>query len=383
MTVFKGYMMLVKRNKGIALMYLGIFLAIAIIISASGQREGSREFSSKKVQVALVDSDQSELSRNLVAYLKKKHKVTMEKEDKARLSEKLYYGETRVVLQIQKGFEKKALQGKTGVNLTNSPGYYDGIYLEQQINKFTGNVLNYYSAGYSISEACQKVLGQKESKVRLEDVNGNGGKEQKYAVFFQYLPYIFLSVFGEVLGKILFSFRGKAVKNRLMASAVSLTRQNGETILAFLTVGTGMYLICNALACLLYRDSILSAANFGWYLLNGFADMLTALTIAFLIGLLVKKEMQVNMATVPVALGISFLCGVFVPLNVMGAEIKAVAKFLPMYWYETVNNLLMKHAVITGSVRGGVLTGIGIQILFLFAFAGVGMAVAKYQQQER
>lgn len=383
MTVFKGYMAMTKKNIGIALMYLGIFLGIALAINAVLQKEGSGGFSAKKVDVAIVDLDKSELSKNLITYLQKKHYVTLEEDDKSKLSEELYYGGQGVVLRIQKGFEEKALLGKVGVNLTNSPGQYKGMYLEQQINCFLRNVMTYHAMGYSVAESCQKVQKQKESKVLIEDLNGNGGKTPAYAGFFQYLPYLFIAVFGEVLGKILFIFRKREVKNRLMASAVSLTRQTGETILAFFAVGAGMYLICNIIALLLYGDSIQNAGNFGWYVLNGFINMLAALEIAFIIGISVKKEMQVNTVTVPVSLGLCFLGGVFVPLNIMAPQVKAVSKFLPMYWYETVNNLLIDYEDISGVVRKQVLTGMGIQMLFLFALAGIGIAIVKYQQQER
>ena len=43
----------------------------------------------------------------------------------------------------------------------------------------------------------------------------------------------------------------------------------------------------------------------------------------------------------------SFLCGVFVPLDIMGKGVKTVAHFLPVYWYEISNNLLNNSAVLT------------------------------------
>ena len=67
----------------------------------------------------------------------------------------------------------------------------------------------------------------------------------------------------------------------------------------------------------------------------------------------------------------------------MGAQVKAVAKFLPVYWYEVVNNFLMEYEDVSGAIGKQVLAGMGIQVLFVFALAGIGMAIVKYQQQER
>lgn len=383
MTVFKGYMLMIKRNSGLTLMYFAIFIAITIAMGHvdGGSKTGS--FSAEKSDIVIVDLAQSELSKQLVAYLEEKHHVTVEEDDKSRLSEELYYGKQDVVLRIEKDFYEDALAGKTGIHLTQSPGNYAGMYLEQQINQFLGNVLSYHSLGYSISESCKKVMSQKESKVTLEDINGNGGKVPKYGYFFMFFPYLFIAALGVALGNILVAFRKRNVKNRMMASPVSLIRQNIETILAFLIVGTGLYLICIILSFLLYRGDLLSASNLGYYLLNGYLDLLAALEIAFLVGMLAKKETAVNMFITPISLGICFLCGVFVPQSVLAAPVKAVGAFFPMYWYEKVNNLLMDYADISKEVGRQVWQGIGIQVLFLFALAGIGLAIAKYQQQER
>ena len=41
-----------------------------------------------------------------------------------------------------------------------------------------------------------------------------------------------------------------------------------------------------------------------------------------------------------ISLGMCFLCEVFVPMELIGDNVKIVAQFLPAYWYETANNLL-------------------------------------------
>lgn len=383
MTVFKGFMLMVKRNMGIILMYFCIFIGITVAMNNVDRGSNAGDFSAEKRDIAVVDADKTELSEALTAYLKRNHHVTIEKDDKAKLAEELYYGKSDIVVRMEKGFAQKALEGKAAVKLTQAPGSYDGIYLKQQVNQFIGDVLSYHSLGYSVSESSRKIAEQKQCKVNMEDINGNGGKAPGYGYFFQYFPYLFIAALGVALGKILVTFRKKTVKNRMMTSPVSLLRQNAEIILAFLVMGTILYVICMLVAIGLYGESMLKASNFGYYVLNGYIDLLAALEVAFLIGLVVKKERAVDMFITPISLGISFLCGVFVPLSLLAAPVKKVAAFLPVYWYEKVNNLLMEHAEISGEIGTQVWQGIGIQILFLFALAGIGMAIAKYQQQER
>lgn len=383
MTVFKSYMQMVKKNLGMVLMYFGIFIGIAIAMSIAGNKGTTGGFSAEKVDMAIVDLDKSELSKQLITFLKEKHNVAISENDKSKLSEELYYEKWDVVLQIEEGFSEAALDGKNGIHMTQRPGSYNGIYVSQQIEQFLGNVLSYHSFGYSIPESCQKVAEQKESKVTLDDVNGNGGKTPAYAYFFEFIPYLFLAALGVVLGKILAVFRKKEIRNRMMASSFSMFRQNVQILLGFLLMGSVLYFLSILIAALIYRKDMLSAANLGYYLLNSYVDMLAALEFAFIIGLLVKEEKRVDMIITPLSLGICFLCGVFVPQAVLSDSVQKVASFLPVHWYEKVNNLLIDHAEITGEVGQQVWQGIGIQVLFLFALAGIVLAIVKYKQQER
>jgi len=383
MTVFKIYILMLKRNIGLILMYFGIFIGIAIAMSIAGSKGNTGGFSAEKVNIAIVDSDKSELSKQLIAFLKEKHNVEMSENDKSKLSEELYYEKRSVVLQIKKGFSEAALEGKNGIHMTQRPGSYSGMYVSQQINQFLGNVLSYHAFGYSISESCRKVAEQEECTVILDDVNGNGGKTPGYAYFFEYIPYLFLAALGVVLGKILVIFRKRTIKNRMMASSFSMLRQNIQILLGSLVMGSILYVFSILLAALLYGKDMLSASNMGYYLLNSYVDMLAALEFAFIIGLLVKEGKRVDMIITPFSLAICFVCGVFVPQSVLSDPVQKAASFLPVYWYEKVNNLLADHAEIAGEVGKQVWQGIGIQVLFLFALAGIGLAIVKYQQQER
>lgn len=383
MTVFKSYLLMVKRNYGRLLLYFGIFIGIAVAMSIAGDKGSTGDFSAEKAEIAVVDLDQSEFSGQLIKFLKEKHHVVVAENDKARLAEELYYEKRDIVLQINKGFSEAVLEGKNGVHMTQRPGSYNGVYISQQIEQFLGDVLSYHSFGYSIPEGCKRVMGRKECRVTLDDENGNGGKTPAFSYFFGFIPYLFIAALGVVLGKVLVIFRDKRIKNRMMASSFSLLRQNVQILFGFWIIGSLLYILTAAIALIIYGKDLLSAPNIGYYLLNSYVDMLAALEFAFIVGLLVKEEKRVDMIITPLSLGICFLCGVFVPQQVLSGSVQTVASFLPVHWYEKVNNLLIEHAEITGEVSQKVWQGIGIQVLFLVAMAGISMAIAKYQQQER
>lgn len=56
-----------------------------------------------------------------------------------------------------------------------------------------------------------------------------------------------------------------------------------------------------------------------------------------------KTGSEVNGLANVIALGMSFICGVFIPDTMLSASVKQVARFLPVYWYEQNNTILGTH----------------------------------------
>lgn len=382
MTVFKGYMLLAKRNIKVIMVYFAVFTGIVVAMEMSKNGKFSA-FTATKLNIAVVDRDQSECSKGVVRFLKKNHHVTETSYDPSALQERLYYEDVKLVVCIQKGFEKDTLSGKGGgIEYTQNPGEYNGMYVEAQLNRLVQNMKQYYDAGYSVLESYDKVAKQPQSKVRMENINGNGGQEAGYVSFFRIYPYLMLAVLCTILGTLLVEFRNKNVKMRLNASSVSLFSQNITSILVFLLIGCILYVVTMLLAFVIHGRTLATAPNLWYYFLNSFLVMLVSLAISFLVGLFVKNRQQVSIIVTPVSLAFCFLCGVFVPIQYMPDMIVRVARFLPIYWFESVNDLLAKHADISGHVQSQILHGMGMELLFFVVLISCSMAVAKYQQQE-
>ena len=254
--------------------------------------------------------------------------------------------------------------------------------MEAQLNRLVQNMKQYYDAGYSVSESYDKVAKQPQSKVHMENINGNGGQEAGYVGFFRFYPYLMLAVLCTILGTLLVEFRNKNVKMRLNASSVSLFSQNITSIFVFLMIGCILYAVTMLLAFAIHGRKLVTAPNLWYYFLNSFLVMLISLAVSFLVGLFVKNRQQVSIIVTPISLAFCFLCGVFVPIQYMPDGIVHIARFLPIYWFETVNDLLAKHADISGHIQSQILRGMGMELLFFIVLISCSMAVAKYQQQE-
>lgn len=379
MTVFKGYILMVRKYAGNILMYVGIFSVLAVMISLSSGSSVEKGFTADKVNIMLVDEDDSQLSGIVADYLKKHHKVTEAEYDKNRLYEALYYQQANLVLRIPRGMGERAGEGENVIEMTQAPGSFDGVYVEQQISRLLAGILDYQNAGYTMEEGYQKIQDASEAKVSVMNLHG---ENSNYSNFFRCVPYMLIAGLGSGVASVVFAFRKKQVKNRMMASAIPLARQNAEGVLAIFLVGLIVLAatLAGAVAC--FGRGFLSDGLFPYYLLNLFIDMLLALAIAFLVGLLAKREMAVTMCITPLSLAFSFLGGVFMPVEYLSQGVRTLAKFIPVYWYEVVNGLLMRYSNISGTIKTQIWQAYGMQVLFVAAIFAVGLVIAKYQQQE-
>ncbi len=379
MTVFKGYLLMTKKNAGKILLYVGIFTALAIMISLGSGSSVEKGFTANKVSIMLVDEDDSRLSGIVADYLKKHHKVTETEYDRNRLYEALYYQQANLVLRIPKGMEEHAGKGKNVIDMTQAPGNYDGAYVEQQLSQLLAGILDYQNAGYTMEEGYQKIQDAPGAKVSVMNLHG---ENSNYSNFFRCVPYMFIAGLGSGVAAVVFAFRKRQVKNRMMASAIPLARQNVEGVLAIFLVGLVVLGATVAGAVVCFGREFLSDGLFPYYLLNLLIDMLLALAIAFLVGLLAKREMAVTMCITPLSLAFSFLGGVFMPTEYLSHGVQTLAKFIPVYWYEVVNELLMRYSSINGTVKTQIWQAFGMQLLFVAAIFALGLVVAKHQQQE-
>ena len=113
------------------------------------------------------------------------------------------------------------------------------------------------------------------------------------------------------------------------------------------------------------------------YILNSLIFTLCALTIAFVIGNSIKNKNAVNGIVNVVALGSSFLCGAFVPMELLPDFVLKIAHILPSYWYIKTNEILKTTEIINLDTIMPILINIGIVFCFTIVFAFISNIMAK------
>lgn len=376
---------MLKRNLPMFFMYLVIFLSVSLMIQVSVKESGGgAEFQEKSLNIAVIDRDGGELARGLQEYLGERHNLVDIPDDRDVIQEALFYRNIFYVVTIPEDFEKVCLEGEGKLETTKIPGTTSAFYVDQQIDTFLNCVRIYIETDYSLEEAMALVTqaGESETQVTLLDKSGHGGEIAFHTFMFRYMPYIIFSIICYVITAIMIAFRKKDVKRRMLCSALPARSQNRQLVFGFLAVGAIVWIICMLLPLILYGKELLNDANLGYFLLNAFILTLVALGIAYTLGVLLEDTSLISNVVNVITLGMSFLCGVFVPLEILGKGVRTFAQFLPVYWYEVVNDILARNVDFTSAQRTTIWQGYGIQVLFAVAIFAAGMIVSKLKEQE-
>lgn len=381
MTIYNAYMKIIRRNGWLILLYLVIFFGITMLYQVMAEGEEYTDYQAESIRLALIDEDGGELANAFQAYLGQFHEITLMENDTSALQEKLFYRDIEYIVRIPADFfETCAVDGKT-IKVTKVPGSYTAFYVDQQVNSFLNNARTYYAAGFSEEEAAKALNEVQPAQVTMLHVNENAGEMPVFAFYFRYMPYLFLSVLCYVMGYVLFAFREGDLPKRMSASAVPVFRQNLEGLLSALTVGAGLWGFSILAAVFFYGDSFTSSGVFFYYLLNSAMLLLVSLALSYLVGIFTKNSSTLSGIVNTLSLGMCFLCGVFVPLELMNKNVVKAAQFLPVYWYEKVNDILGEFGTVTGEMKTAVWQMLGIQFVFAAALVCVALAVSKIQKE--
>ena len=381
MTVFKGYMKIIGQNKMLILLYVAIFFGCTILFqSTAGKTETS--YQAEKLNIGIIDEDGGSLAESLTEYLGNLHHLIPIENDVSEIQEKLYYREVDYVVRIPKNFYKKCIEGDEKLSVTKIPDTYSGSYVDQQINSFLNNARTYQASGFTEAESASALEKAQSVKVMFSN-DEKSAEDAPYVYYFRYMPYLFLALFGFVMGNILIVFQNPNLKKRMATSPVSGRRQSLEGILCLSLAGLTLWIFVIVIGILFYGRDFYTSENFVYYLLNSASMLFVDIALAYLMGTIAPNRDALTGIANIISLGMCFLGGVFVPLEFMGSHVKAVSHFLPVYWYEKANDLLANFAHMTVSVREQFFKAVIIQLVFVGAFICLTLVIEKYKRVEK
>jgi ABC-2 type transport system permease protein len=127
---------------------------------------------------------------------------------------------------------------------------------------------------------------------------------------------------------------------------------------------------------------IMFTTNGLFLILNSFIFTISALGIGFLIGTILKSKNAINGIMNVIALGSSFLCGCFVPVEFMPSSVVNFSKILPSYWYVQNNNFIKTVEVFDYSSVRTILINMTVVLGFALIFFIVTNVIIKLKVKQ-
>ena len=385
MQVFKVYFKIIKANMKQISIYLAVFLVVAFAYSMSIKPKGEENFSQTKTNIAFINlGENTALTQGFKEYLSKYVNFIEIENKQDKLQDALFFRDVEYILTIPKDFTKDFLQGKpVEVEKTIVPNSTTRMYVDMAVNKYLNLARVYVNNLPGITEEnLVKAVAKgvtSEAQVQLKTF---GAKKQNNAFavsYFNYLAYSLYAILILGVSSTLMVFNDKNINRRNLCSPMKNRTFNLQMIMANLIFALVSYVALVSLGFIINRENMMS---FNGLLLciNALVFTIAALSISYLVGLLIKgRSAQSSMANV-LSLGFSFLSGVFVPQEFLSDKVLTIASFNPTYWYVKANNAIGTLSSFSFNNLSKILTYMLIELGFAMAIFSVALVISKQKR---
>ncbi len=378
MQVFKTFLKIAVRKIPSVILYFVIFAIIAVLLSSDAEQKNG--FESTKLSISVHDLDNTAASHELISFIEQNHTLVDVGESDEQITDALFYHTINYSLTINEGFEQKLDSGETdGLFESVKDEDYQAVFFEGQLEQYISAVSMYIAQGMDAKQACNdaSLLSSISTDVTVESFSQDEGGYLMY--FTQYLAYIFISIMIVGLSPILATFNKPDIRRRIDSSSLLMSKKTLQLILGSLVVTAIVWLAFMLLGIALYGSEMFTKTGV-LTLLNTLVYIVISMGAAMLVAQFDINENTIPMVSNVFGLGMSFLCGVFVPQNLLSSLVLGIAKFLPAYWFVKANNMLYGVGD-TAFTMTKYLTYLGIELLFAIALFSAVMAVSKSKMQ--
>jgi ABC-2 type transport system permease protein len=383
MQVFKLCMKIIKKNMAVMLMYVGIFLAVSLIISfsASSEQQNENDFTPVKSNISFISEESSPLIDGLKQELGKVANFVELPDETEALQDALYFRSVSYILRVPRGFTESLMNGENvQLEKTIVPNSSSNVYVDLSVDKYLNTARLYVQHTKDIAqESLVRYLQSDLAAGTSVEWQANGGNSDNYIYenyYFNYLAYSLLAVLILGMTTLMLVVNDEDLKKRNACSPLSAKSVNMQFMLATLLFTLVSWLVMVTF-CFIFSSNNSFSTNSVYFIINTFIFAICGASISFLIGNLIKGRGAISAVSNVVTLGPCFISGVFVPQELLGEVVLKIASFTPTYWFVRANNQIATLAKFDFLSVRPILTCILIQAGFALAFFVVALVVRK------
>ena len=362
MTVFNAFLKVIRKNIVMIIIYTAIVIGFAALTMQTDNSNG--RFVSEKPSVLVINNDKgSEISDNFEKYLEDNCEIAEISGDEA-ISDALFYREICCVITLPKNFGRDTLNGKSPVPEIRSTGESYAAFTGILISRYL-RIQNVYADNISDENELIKAVNKAvEEKAEVEMATAlDTSALTKASIYFDFVPYSLMSCILFIICLVLSSFNNLMIRKRTIVSSKNYKRYNFDIFMSCLTYVLVVWFFFSVLGYLMIGDILLTVRG-AMYILNMFVFSVATLALAYFLSTFLLPKNAISGIVNVIALGSSFLCGVFVPAEFLGEWVKGISHIFPTYWY--IQN---SEIITTAENLGGSIMSLGVNTLAMFGFA--------------
>ena len=380
MTVFKTFLKVAKAN----IMPVILFTVILVFFGAFSIQtsDTNMAFVASKPDILIINNDENKgITEDLIHYLENNCNIIDIKNNHEAIQDALFYREVNYIVYIPASFRENFLKGDKPNIEIKSTGDYQASLAQMLLERYIK-----IASMYRILEEDESVLIQKihntldlhtnveiTSKLKTDSLT-------KATFYYNFANYSILAGCVYTICLILSSFKNTQIKKRTIISSMDYKKYNHRLLLSNCLFALLLWVVYVVFSFIFVGD-VMTSLHGIIYIINSFIFTICAVTIAFLIANIISDKNAMNGIVNVVALGSSFLCGAFVPLEWLPTSVRTIAHVLPSYYYISNNELLAHIEVITLDALQPILCNMGIVILFSGVIITLTNIISKRRQK--
>ena len=337
MKVFKTCMLIARRCFGTLISFVIVFICISVFTSRIQGDTMEAAFKGEAVPFTLINRDEnSPIIDGLHEYLLTQAPEIKLEDDEQTLQNALYYAETDYIIIVPEGFNEN--WPNMNVQVSTRPDSMQSYFMDALVDSYFNQVKLQQSLNPAEPEkAVEAALTSLQQEIQVEKQRFGGGLEmtEGYQVYFRLVGYALLMLIYQFISSVQMVFGKKELRMRHGASPLSQRRLTLEVVFYGALISLGICLILLCIAYWMHGDYLAAG---GWQLgllvsVNVLTFMLVAVTRSILCSQFTSTPTVQAIISNFVSLALSFLGGLFVPMELLSEGMLKVARFLPTYWY--------------------------------------------------
>lgn len=380
MTIFKTFLKVLNKYKVTIIMYAVILIFFAGFNMKNN--DNSMSFIASTPDVLIINNDEEKgITKSLINYIKENSNIKEIKNSEEAINDAIFYRDVNYVIYIPNNFRENFLNKKNPEIKIKSTGDYNASLAEMMLKKYIRIANIYNNSNLKEEEIIKKVNEtiNTESKITLTSKLDTSSLA-RVGTYYNFTNYCFLASAIYIICLILSSFKNELINKRTIVSSMNYQKFNLKLLGCNILFATILWIFYVLLSIILF-GKIMFTSNGTLFILNSFIFMLFTVILAFLLGNIVKNKEAINGIVNIIALGTSFLCGAFVPMEYLPTSVLNIAHILPSYYFIKNNELIKTIQEFNLLSLKPIIINIIIITLFSIAFIVINNLVSRQKQK--